>query len=180
MYYLLSCSITTCWVQWYHATVTHTPCIVCCCSYRIQRKVVSLCVYKHGDWLQLSTYHDRYDCINTLVIHCATAYCFPVPVGDHNILTHLWYPVHSSQFCKQRSSHSVWNCVLSLQKTFLWKFCSFPLYYHFGHKMVPLYLYTPRCGNFSRHLEILAFGCVADRERELDFPYGESRQAPRD
>ena len=98
-------------------TVTHTPCIVCCCSCRIQRKVVSLCVYKHGDWLQLSTYHDRYDCINTLVIHCATctAYCFPVPV-DH---THLWYPVHLSQF------YSVWNCVLLLQKTLLWKFCSF-------------------------------------------------------
>ena len=69
-------------------TVTHTPCIVCCCSCRIQRKVVSLCVYKHGDWLQLSTYHDRYDCINTLVIHCATAYCFPVPVGDHKCTHH--------------------------------------------------------------------------------------------
>ena len=51
-------------------TVTHTPCIVCCCSCRIEIKVVSLCVYKHGDWLQLSTHHDRYDCINTLVIHC--------------------------------------------------------------------------------------------------------------
>ena len=82
-------------------TVTHTP----CSSYRVQRKVVSLCVYKDGDWLQLSTLPDRYDSMNTIVMHCATN-AIPIPVGDHVVLTHLQYPVHSSQYYKQRSSAS--------------------------------------------------------------------------
>ena len=68
--------------------------------------VVSLCVYKDGDWLQLETLDDRYDSINTLVMRCATA-AIPIPVGDHVVLTYLRYPVHSSQYYKQRSSHRV-------------------------------------------------------------------------
>ena len=96
-----ACSVRTGYV--FYGTL-----VVCCSSYRIQRKVVSLCVYKDGDWLQLSTMHDRYDSINTLVMYCATT-AIPIPVGDHVvfILTHLRHPVHSSQYYKQRSSHTV-------------------------------------------------------------------------
>ena len=68
--------------------------------------MVSLCVYKDGDWLQLSARRYRYDSINALVMHCATA-AIPIPVGDHNVLTHFQYPVHSSQYYKQRLSHTV-------------------------------------------------------------------------
>ena len=66
--------------------------------------MVSLCVYKDGDCLQLDTFTERYDSINTLVMYGATG-AFPVPVGDHVVLTQLRYPVHSSQYYKQRSSH---------------------------------------------------------------------------
>ena len=68
--------------------------------------MVSLCVSKELDWLQLDTSADRYDSINTLVMRYATA-AHPVPVGDHVVLTNLQYPVHSSQYYKQRSSHTV-------------------------------------------------------------------------
>ena len=66
--------------------------------------MVSLYVYKDGDWLQLDTFIERYDSINTLVMHRATS-ATPIPVGDHVVLTHLQYPVHSSQYYK--TSHSV-------------------------------------------------------------------------
>ena len=68
--------------------------------------MVSLCVYKDGDWLQLDTLSERYDSINTLVMQSATA-AIPIPVGDHVVLTYLQYPAHSSQYYKQRSSHTV-------------------------------------------------------------------------
>ena len=69
--------------------------------------VVSLFVYKDGDWLQLGTAgSDRFDSINTLVMHRAIG-TTPIPVGDHEVLTALQYPVHSSQYYKQRSSHRV-------------------------------------------------------------------------
>ena len=95
-------------VQWKfgYNTQWHTL-LVCCCSYRVQRKVVSLSVYKDGDWLQLSAWRYRYDSINTLVMCFATT-AFPIPVGDHEVLTSLRYPVHSSQYYKQRS---VWKFV---------------------------------------------------------------------
>ena len=67
--------------------------------------MVSLCVYKDGDWLQLETLPDRYDSINTLVMSYATT-TTPIEVGDHVVLTLLRYPVHSSQYYKQRSSHT--------------------------------------------------------------------------
>ena len=80
-------------------------CVVYTC--RVQREVVSLYVYKEeGDWLQLSRLYRRYDSINTLVMRCATATC-SIPVGDHEVLTYLRYPVHSSQYYKQQSSHRV-------------------------------------------------------------------------
>ena len=68
--------------------------------------MVSGCVYKDGDWLQLGTVPDRYDSINTLVMYGATT-AHPIPVGDHVVLTNLQYPVHSSQYYKQSSSHTV-------------------------------------------------------------------------
>ena len=68
--------------------------------------MASLCVYEDGDWLQLSTLPDRFDSVNTLVMHCATA-AIGIPVGDHVVITQLRYPVHSSQYYKQRSSHTV-------------------------------------------------------------------------
>ena len=69
--------------------------------------MVSLCVYKDGDWLQLSDASaETYDSINTLVMHCATN-AIPITVGDHVVLLYLRYPVHSSQYYKQRSSHTV-------------------------------------------------------------------------
>ena len=65
-----------------------------------------MCVYKEWDWLHLDILPNRYDSINTLVMYCATA-AIPISVGDHEVLTILRYPVHSSQYYKQRSSHRV-------------------------------------------------------------------------
>ena len=80
--------------------------LVCCSSYRVQRNVVSLCVYKENDWLQLGTLPVRYDSINTLVM-CYAAAAITILVGDHVILILLRYPVHSSQYYMQRLSHKV-------------------------------------------------------------------------
>ena len=65
-----------------------------------------MCVCKEGDWLQLGVSPHKYDSINTLVTHCATA-AIPIVVDDHRLLIYLRYPVHSSQYYKQRSSHTV-------------------------------------------------------------------------
>ena len=68
--------------------------------------MVSLCVYKDGDWLQLDTIYEKFDSINTLVMCYATT-AIPISVGDHVVLMYLRYPVHSSQYYKQRASHRV-------------------------------------------------------------------------
>ena len=68
--------------------------------------MVSLCVYRDGEWLQLDPLDERYDSINTLVMCFATA-GIPILVGDHVVLAYLRYPVHSSQYYMQRSSHTV-------------------------------------------------------------------------
>ena len=85
-------------------TVTHAL-IVCCSLCRVHRKVVSLCVYKEGDWLRMGTWSNNYDSINTLVMHRATAAAIPMIFDDHKLLVNLRYPVHSSQYYEQRSSH---------------------------------------------------------------------------
>ena len=86
---------------------TYTPCF--CSSYRVQRKVVSLCVFKDSDWLQLSTGHYRYDSITTLVMHRAViGMSIHLPAGDHVVLTYFRYPVNSSQYYTHQSSHTVW------------------------------------------------------------------------
>ena len=61
--------------------------------FRIQRKVVSLCVYRNGDSLELEGMRDLYDSINTLVMHHATA-AVSIPIGDHEVLAQFRYPVH--------------------------------------------------------------------------------------
>ena len=80
--------------------------LVCCFTCRVQKEVVSLGVYKEDDWLQFGTWHDRYDSINTLVMYRAIT-GITITVGDHEVLIYLQHPVHSSQYYKQRSSHTV-------------------------------------------------------------------------
>ena len=73
---------------------------VCCLLfYRVQRKVVSLCVYREGVWLRLEGVRNRYDSINTLVMQCATA-TTPIPIDDHEVVARFQYPVRSSQYYK--------------------------------------------------------------------------------
>ena len=68
--------------------------------FRVQRKVVSLCVYREGDWLALEGVGERYDSINTLVMRCGTIAVF-IPIGDHKVLASFQYPVYSSKYYKQ-------------------------------------------------------------------------------
>ena len=65
--------------------------------FRVQRKVFSLCVYRDGDWLHFERELDRYDSINTLVMHRLTL-TFPIPIGDHEVVVRFQYPVHSSKY----------------------------------------------------------------------------------
>ena len=74
---------------------------VCCLMFfRIQRKLVSLCVYKEGDWLALEGVRDRCDSINTLVMRLAIA-SVPIPIGDHIVEACFRYPVYSSKYHKK-------------------------------------------------------------------------------
>ena len=82
--------------------------VVCCSSCRVQRKVVSLCVFKEGDWLRLGTWSNRYDSINTLVMYRVIA-AIPILVDDHRLLVYLRYPVHSSQYYMQWLFHTSWK-----------------------------------------------------------------------
>ena len=73
---------------------------VCCLLFfRVQRKVVCLCVYREGDWLQLERWRERYDSINTLVMCYLTA-TVPVSIGDHKVRAKFRYPVYSSKYYK--------------------------------------------------------------------------------
>ena len=70
---------------------------VCCLLFfRLQRKVVSLRVYREGDWLELESLRNTYDSINTLVIRrfIGTA---PISIGDHKVQACFRYPVHSAK-----------------------------------------------------------------------------------
>ena len=74
---------------------------VCCLLFfRVQRKVVSLCVYREGDWLQLEGVRNRYDSINTLVMRCVTI-TLPISIGDHIVRASFRYPVYSSKYYKK-------------------------------------------------------------------------------
>ena len=70
---------------------------MCCLFFRVQRKVVGLCVYREGDWLLLEGLRERFDSINTLVMR-STASSIPIPIGDHNIQACFRYPVYSSRY----------------------------------------------------------------------------------
>ena len=74
---------------------------VCCLLFfRVQRRVVSLCVYREGDWLELKEAHARYDSINTLVMLYATT-AVAIPIGDHEVRALFRYPVYSSKYYKK-------------------------------------------------------------------------------
>ena len=73
---------------------------VCCLLFfRLQRKIVSLYVYREGDWLELKGWRETYDSINTLVMCCATARV-PISIGDYKVQACFRYPVHSSKYYK--------------------------------------------------------------------------------
>ena len=61
--------------------------------------MVSLCVYRDGDWLHFERSSDRYDSINTIVMLRLIA-AIPIPIGDHKVLIYFRYPVHSSKYHK--------------------------------------------------------------------------------
>ena len=74
---------------------------VCCLLFfRVQRKVVSMCVYREGDWLELEGMRERYDSINTLVMDYVSA-AVPIPIGDHTVRACFRYPVYSSKYHKK-------------------------------------------------------------------------------
>ena len=68
--------------------------------FRVQRKVVSLCVYRDGDWLHFERSRERFDSINTIVIHRATNMSAPLTIGDLKVQANFRYPVHSSKYYK--------------------------------------------------------------------------------
>ena len=74
-------------------------CVNCLLFFRVQRKVVSLCVYREGDWLSLEVMRKRYDSINTMVLSRATK-TVPIIIGDQEVLVQFRYPVHSSKYYK--------------------------------------------------------------------------------
>ena len=63
--------------------------------YRVKKKIITLRVTKLGDWLQLDDYRERYDSINTLVLHSATT-AYPVAVGGQVVQVNLRHPVYAS------------------------------------------------------------------------------------
>ena len=74
-------------------------CVSCLLFFRVQRKVVSLCVYRNVDWLHFEGERERYDSINTLVMDHLTG-VVPIPIDDQIVLVHFRYPVHSSNYYK--------------------------------------------------------------------------------
>ena len=77
----------------------HCVCVSCLLFFRVQRKVVSLCVYRDGDWLHFERDRERYDSINILVMRRFTT-TVHILIGDHVVLVHFRYPVHSSKYYK--------------------------------------------------------------------------------
>ena len=71
-------------------------CVSCLLFFRVQRKVVNLCVYRDGDCLRLEGMRDRYDSINTIVMRYVSTRV-PITIGDHEVLVKFQYPVHSSK-----------------------------------------------------------------------------------
>ena len=61
--------------------------------------MIGLDVYRIGDWLGFLGMRERYDSINTLVMHHAVG-TFPIPIADHKVRISFRYPVHSSKYYK--------------------------------------------------------------------------------
>ena len=61
--------------------------------------MIGLTVYRDGDWLRLDGPRERYESINTLVMH-RFIISFPVSIGDQEVLVCFRYPVHSSKYYK--------------------------------------------------------------------------------
>ena len=70
-------------------------CVSCLLFFRVQRKVVSLCVYRDGEWLHHERDRDRHDSINTIVMRYVSTRV-SIPISDHKVLVKFRYPVHSS------------------------------------------------------------------------------------
>ena len=68
--------------------------------FRLLRKVISLDVFRDGDWLRLGAEkRERYDSINTFVM-CHVISSIRISIGDHKVLACFRYPVHSSKYYK--------------------------------------------------------------------------------
>ena len=94
---LVSSTIHDCHFCYSSCGFPHYTMSVCCLLFfRVQRKVVSLCVYREGDWLRLQGVRERYDSINTLVMRYITT-AVPISIGDHTVLAFFQYPVYSSK-----------------------------------------------------------------------------------
>ena len=61
--------------------------------------MVSMDVYKEDDWLKFKGTRERYDFINTLVMHQVVS-SVPITIGDHTVHASFRYPVHSSKYYK--------------------------------------------------------------------------------
>ena len=61
--------------------------------------MVGLDIYKEDDWLKFEGLRERYDSINTLVMHSVIAGT-TIPIGDHTVDAYFRYPVHSSKYYK--------------------------------------------------------------------------------
>ena len=61
--------------------------------------MISLDVYRDGDWLRLEGERERYDSINTLVMQCLIKASY-ISISDHGVLASFQYPVHSSKYYK--------------------------------------------------------------------------------
>ena len=61
--------------------------------------MASLDVDKEDDWLKFEGMSERYDSINTLVMHHVIA-ATTILIGDHEVLACFRYPVHSSKYYK--------------------------------------------------------------------------------
>ena len=58
--------------------------------------MIGLGVYRDGDWLHFERERERYDSINTLVMHGFTTIA-RIPIGDREVRVQFQYPVHSSK-----------------------------------------------------------------------------------
>ena len=61
--------------------------------------MICLDVYRDGGWLRIEGIRERYDSINTLVMHRLISLVH-IPIDDHTVLACFRYPVHSLKYYK--------------------------------------------------------------------------------